>query len=170
MSFCKSHSNSICSIFIIAIVTLIIGCGKENLTIYIPVGVVNPGNIQIEKGARTLDAIKKAGDFSANADKTSVYGAHILTDGETINIALKEVAPSNLAKNLPDTLPSTDKIDINTATKDDLIRLPGIGKSRAEAIIQYRQNNPFKSIDDLKKVPNIGEKIFKNIQPFVIVN
>ena len=52
------------------------------------------------------------------------------------------------------------QVNINTATKKELMMLPGIGESKAEAIIEYRKANKFKTIEDLKNVKGIGEKRF----------
>jgi competence protein ComEA len=52
-------------------------------------------------------------------------------------------------------------VNINTATKDELDKIPGVGPVRAQAIVDYRaKNGPFKSADDLKKVDGIGDKNF----------
>lgn len=57
-------------------------------------------------------------------------------------------------------------VDVNTATKDQLIALPGIGPSKAQAIVDYRtQHGPFKSVDEVRKVKGIGEKLFQQIRP-----
>nr|MBP3723931.1 helix-hairpin-helix domain-containing protein [Campylobacter sp.] len=56
------------------------------------------------------------------------------------------------------------KVNINTATKDELMMLPGIGENKAEAIIEYRKNNKFEKIDDIKNVKGIGEKRFEKIK------
>jgi competence protein ComEA len=57
-------------------------------------------------------------------------------------------------------------VNLNTATKDELVALPGIGPSKAQAIIDYRgQNGPFRSVDEIRKVRGIGEKLFEQIKP-----
>ncbi len=57
-------------------------------------------------------------------------------------------------------------VNLNTATKDDLVALPGIGPAKAQAIVDYRnQHGPFRSIDELRKVKGIGEKLFISIKP-----
>ncbi|ASM34843.1 competence protein ComEA [Campylobacter sputorum subsp. bubulus] len=53
-------------------------------------------------------------------------------------------------------------IDLNTASKDELMTLKGVGESKAEAIIEYRKANKFNSIEDIKKVKGIGDKIYKD--------
>lgn len=55
-------------------------------------------------------------------------------------------------------------ININTASKNELMELPGIGESKAEAIILYRQKSKFNSIDEIKNVSGIGDKIYENIK------
>lgn len=61
-------------------------------------------------------------------------------------------------------------VNLNTASKDELVALPGIGPSKAQAIIDYRtQNGPFKSVDEVRKVRGIGEKLFQQIRPELAV-
>jgi len=57
-------------------------------------------------------------------------------------------------------------VNLNTAAKDELVALPGIGPSKAQAIIDYRaQHGPFKSVEEVRKVRGIGEKLFQQIKP-----
>ena len=61
-------------------------------------------------------------------------------------------------------------LNLNTATKDELVALPGIGPSKAQAIVDYRnQNGPFRSVDELRKVKGIGEKLFNQLRPELTV-
>jgi competence protein ComEA len=64
----------------------------------------------------------------------------------------------------------TGVVNINTATAAELTLLPGIGKSKADAIIAFRQTNPFKSAADLVKVKGIGDKMLSKIQQYVVVD
>ncbi|GIK85287.1 MAG: ComEA family DNA-binding protein [Burkholderiales bacterium] len=57
-------------------------------------------------------------------------------------------------------------VNLNTATKDELVALPGIGPAKAQAIVDYRnQHGPFRAVDDVRKVKGIGEKLFLQIRP-----
>ena len=62
-----------------------------------------------------------------------------------------------------------NKVNINTASKEELEKIPGIGSSKAESIIEYRNKTDFKSIDDIKNVDGIGESLFENIKENITV-
>jgi len=62
------------------------------------------------------------------------------------------------------------RIDINTASIAELASLPGIGESKAKAIVEYRAADPFQSIEDLKKVKGIGDKTFESLRPNLMVS
>ena len=60
-------------------------------------------------------------------------------------------------------------VDINTASAAELASLPGIGESKAKAIIEHRAVDPFKTVDDLKKVKGIGDKMLESLRPSLTV-
>ncbi|HIC91599.1 MAG TPA: helix-hairpin-helix domain-containing protein [Syntrophaceae bacterium] len=67
-------------------------------------------------------------------------------------------------------LATEKKVNINTATAEELMTLKGIGEKKAHAIIEYREaHGPFESIDDLKNVKGIGDKIFESIKSEIMV-
>ncbi len=77
-------------------------------------------------------------------------------------------AAANTAK--PVTATAAAMVNINTATSDQLATIKGLGPKKAQAIVDYRKDNgAFKSVEDLKKVPGISEKLFASIQPQVTV-
>ena len=62
-----------------------------------------------------------------------------------------------------------DVVNINTATETQLAYLPGLGPSKAQAIIQHRTKRPFKKVEDLMRVKGIGRKTFKKLRPYLAV-
>lgn len=139
--------------------------------------VKNKGIVILKEGSRILDAIDAAGGETDDADLNKVNLAYTLQDGEKLyipsknekmdkeyvstesgnNIITEEASGSNNKKD--------DIININTATKEQLETLDGIGESTANKIIKYREEKgKFKTIEDIKNVPGIGNAKFENIK------
>ncbi len=66
--------------------------------------------------------------------------------------------------------PQTGTININTASATELEFLPGIGPSKVQAIVAYREKRPFKKIEDIMRVKGIGRKTFKTLRPYLAVS
>jgi len=112
-----------------------------------------------------------AGGFTDNADTISINLAKKLSDGEEIIVYSKVTYASGStgtvsnAINTNSSANRTGKVNINTASKDELMTLSGIGEVKAQAIIDYRtKNGPFRDIHDIVNVSGIGEKTFENIK------
>ena len=138
-------------------------------------GAVNkPGVYTLTVGSRVQDALTAAGDVLGNADTRALNLARKLNDGEQIYVPLVGEAtiapPTAAAKSSAARTPTAPlgKININTATLEQLDTLPGIGPAIAQRIIDYRtQNGDFKKIDDLKNVRGIGDVMFDQIKDLV---
>lgn len=146
---------------------------EEEKMIYVDVsGEVNePGLYALKEGSRVNDAIIIAGGVTNEADLTEVNLAYILTDAMKVTIPkkvkevkkIKPVVSKNINIVSEDTV-LNGKININTATKDQLKTLSGIGDSTADKIIKYREENGnFSNIEDIKKVSGIGESKYNKI-------
>ena len=137
-------------------------CGKVN----------NPAVYEFENGARVVDAIEKAGGFMEEAAIDYLNLARVLADGEKLYVPDKEEAlglnPVNVDTaqgNVADAKDTNTKVNINTASKEELLSLKGIGDSRAEDIINYRtENGKFAAIEDIMKVPGIKQGAFNKIK------
>tara|TARA_B100000965_G_C19425583_1_gene684100 strand:+ start:297 stop:929 length:633 start_codon:yes stop_codon:yes gene_type:complete len=127
--------------------------------------VKNPGVITLKEGDRMIDAINKAGGLTDKADINRINRAKYVYDSE--KIIIYEIGQETDYGTIDDSdnLGIDNKININTASKEELIKLNGIGESISENIIKYRQdNNGFKSIEDIMNVTGIGNSKFEQIK------
>jgi len=138
---------------------------------YISGQVIAPGVYEIEDNSRVSDLINLAGGFAPDADldyiASKVNMSERVKDEQHIYIpSLAERAESNVAGAQSDATVTGGKVNINTATKDQLDALPGVGPSTADKIIAAR---PFESIEDLKDVSGIGDAKFDSIKDLIDV-
>lgn len=110
-----------------------------------------------------LDSISKAEESTFTGVTPDGKSVPELAIGDTI-VKKEERFPTSKKKELP-----SGKININTATKAELMKLPGVGEAMAERILEYRKNERFIAPDDMKRIKGVGDKKFEKIRPFVIV-
>lgn len=143
----------------------------DKIGVYISGEVKNTGVYYLKKDSRITDLINICGGITKEADVSKINPAQKLNDSDKIIIPKKE---ENLnTESIEDTNESDinvqEKININTATKDELTSLNGIGEATANKIINYRNKNKFKEIEDIMNVPGIGEAKFNNIKDYICV-
>jgi competence protein ComEA len=135
-----------------------------------------PGVVSLSPGARIQDAIAAVGGLSNDADLSTVNLARRLRDGELV-VILALPAPDSTpvlpTVGVDDAVPAEDpraRININSATAEELEALPSIGEVIAARIIAYReQNGPFRSVDDLIHVEGISDRTIDEIRNLVTV-
>lgn len=148
---------------------------KIQIVVHITGQVVNPGVVKVEEGARIIDAIEASGGATLDANLSKINLAYVLEDGMKIYVpSINEVEEieyvTSSSGNEDKSASKTIKVNINTATSEELQSLPGIGESIANRIITYRkENGKFSKIEDLTNVSGIGEAKFNNIKSYVFV-
>lgn len=125
--------------------------------VHIAGAVAEPGVYPIKSGTRLFEIIALAGGFAKAADRDSVNLARVVADGEQILVGRSGQAAV-----------SDGLVNLNRATVSDFDKLPGLGPTLAARIIDWREaNNGFKSIEDLRKVGGIGDKLFSSLRKLV---
>ena len=169
---------------------------EETIVVHISGAVNIEGIVELEAGSRIANAIEKAGGVKENADMTDINLAYPLEDGMKIHIPTKEETEANKNnENMIDesyvtsssggvsskedtnstqgsskSTTSNEKVNINTATQEELDTLPGIGPSIASKIIDYReQNGKFNSIEEIKEVSGIGDAKYEKIKDSITI-
>lgn len=150
----------------------------EDIAVYICGAVKHPGVYSFKTGKRLCDAVKAAGGFKKSAARSAINLARRLNDSEQIIIPTKKQAASKQDKSLTESKEGTSEtasfdsdnlININTASKEELMTLTGIGESKADAVIEYRSSNKFNSIEDIKNVTGIKDGVFNQIKDKITV-
>ena len=160
----------------------------ENYKVDIKGEILTPGIYTLKSNSRVIDVIEMSGGLTENADTSVINLSKKITDEMVIIIYSKSEVKDfektketekivqekcikkdeNALKNdacITDSVKTSGKVSINTATKEELMTLTGIGDSKAEDIIKYREENGlFKTIEDIKHVSGIGDSLFAKIK------
>lgn len=131
--------------------------------VFITGAIENPGVYEIDGNTTIGDVIKASGGLLPYAGVDGINLSEKVEEGSHIHI------PFNFTGN-PEELLRKKKININTATLDELKTLSGVGPATAERIISYRtENGPFSSIENIQKVKGIGKGIFQKLKDKITV-
>jgi len=141
-------------------VTLLPSPTTRSVTVYISGAVATPGVYNLPEGSRVDDVILLAGGFLPNAEQEGINLAAMLLDGQQLDVPVRSAA----------THVSEGRININTATVEELDTLPGIGPTTAQNIFNYRlENGPFQFIQDIQNVAGIGPATYDEIKDLIMV-
>lgn len=165
-------------------------------TVYVDIkgAVNNPGVYEVDYGSRIIDVIMLAGDLREDADTSIINLSKKVTDEMYIIVYTKDemaeykeklIPAKTIVKEIekkiicPDSnndacinktsSNNSSKININTASKEELITITGLGEGKASKIIEYRNNNQFESIEDIKNVSGIGDSLYEKIKDYIEV-
>ena len=145
------------------------GKSGAEICIYICGCVKKPGVYNLPDGSRVCDAIEAAGGYTKDADLKYWNQAQQMSDGMMIYVPSVE-EKLEVPEQSGEASTKEGKININTGTKEELISIPGIGESRAESIIKYREENgDFTSIEDILLVSGIGTSLFEKMREYITV-
>ncbi len=138
-----------------------------NYTVYV-VGEIVTGEtlLTLPAGSRVEDAISAAGGATDNADLAQINLSQLLDDGDYIYV------PPRTGDTIRTPTPNHPRlIHVNTATREELETLPGIGPKLAQAIIDYRtENGPFQSMEELDDVPGIGPATLNTLRELIVID
>ena len=134
--------------------------------------VAHPGVYKLPAKSRIYEAISMAGGLLENACGDSVNQAGEVTDGQMVKVLTQEEAQEPKAQPTENDAGAADgRININTADAARLMELPGIGASKAESILSYREEKGgFASIEEIKNITGIKEGVFSKIKDYITVN
>lgn len=143
----------------------------EHVVVDIKGEIHKPGVYEVRADSRVIDVIEVAGGFTKKANENQLNLAQKVID-EMVIVVLSidddvDASTDHFASFYDET---TEGVPINKATKAEIETLNGIGPSKADAIIQYREENgPFQTVEDLLQVNGIGEKTLENMKDDIIV-
>lgn len=158
----------------------------SNKKMYVDIkgSVNNPGVYEFKENDRVIDAINYAGGLNKYANTSNINLSQKLSSEMVIYVfSNKEIEDGSKASscstlcgvnvievnNCVDENNSSDKVNINNATLEELMTLTGIGESKAKNIIAYRAKEKFKTIEDIKNISGIGDALFEKIKDRIVV-
>lgn len=190
---CMKKTGNITARIVLIVFIFMMGCGRESreklseagsdfligeeshaaaetdespaeICVYVCGAVNAPGVYTLPAGSRVYEAVRMAGGLSDEADERAVNQAELLTDGRQVTIPTKaEVLKGEEGA-------AGGPVNINTAGVSELMRLSGVGESRAKDIIAYRkEHGAFSVPEDIMKVPGIKEAVFEKIKDDITV-
>ncbi|WP_214699093.1 MULTISPECIES: helix-hairpin-helix domain-containing protein [unclassified Exiguobacterium] len=140
---------------------------RLEIVVYVTGAVESPNVYTVPEGARVGDVLSLA-VLTDEADPEQLNLAQLLVDGVKIIVPKKGDAP--VAQEVPSTELEPNGVHVNSATKDELMSVPGIGPAKADAILNHlKENGPFKSYEDLGNVKGFGEKTLESMKPYLLV-
>ena len=151
-----------------------VALGQEQwIYVYVCGSVKMPGVYSLREGARMYEALELAGGLTEEGCADYLELALPVGDGERIYVPSVEEAASNsqLIQSSQKEAEYNGRININTASREQLMTLPGIGEAKADAILAYRrENGNFSVIEDIMKIPGIKEAAFAKIKDYICVS
>ena len=135
----------------------------EKIFVDVKGAVKHPGVFETTKDKRVKDLIEEAGGLLDDADTSTLNLSQKVKDQMVIYVLKHGEKPKQISDSSSSS--NTDVININTANKEQLMKISGVGKTKAEAIIAYREKNgDFKKKEDITKVRGIGKATFEKIK------
>ena len=141
---------------------------KEKIVIHVCGAVKSPGIYELDEGSRIYEAIAKAGGVLENAAAEQLNQAAKISDGQQLYVPFQ--GETNVFTGSQESSSKETGVNINTANKEELMTLPGIGVSKAEAIIKYREEHgDFKDVQELTNIAGIKTSVYEKIKELVRV-
>lgn len=151
----------------------------KTIWVYVSGAVRAPGVYELPEGSRLFEVLERAGGMTEAADQTFLNQAELLADGIQIQVWTKEEVASGIVEKETANASgasggsgntSAGKVNLNTATKEELMTLPGIGEAKADSILTYRESaGSFQSIEQIKEIEGIKDGVFEKIKELITV-
>lgn len=136
---------------------------SSEIYVYVCGHVASPGVYRLEAQARICDALELAGGVSEDGNPEALNQAEPMVDGQTIYVPGTDEQAVQIQETADDGL-----VDINTADREMLMTLPGIGESKADVIVRYREEHgSFQAVEELMEIPGIKEGVFNKIKEYI---
>ena len=151
---------------------------KKSILVFVCGAVQSEGVYELPEGARVIDAVQAAGGYTDEADRSYINQAAFVYDAQKLRIPTAEEAaeleePEETAGDDLGSHVSTGggRININTADLDELMRIPGIGESKARNILSYREEHGrFGSVREIMNVRGIGSSVYEKMKDCITVD